>query len=274
MKASVFAFTLLLACLPTALADVRAKLIREAAEHLLGRVGTEVAGETVETLSSKIARYSAKYGDEAIDVIRKSGTQSFKLLDDAGENAPLVMKLLNRYGSDAVWVVTRPKNLAIFVKYGDEAAEAMLKHPRIATDVIDQFGRPAALAIRAASPKNARQIAMMASEGSLKATGHAEELLNVMANFGDKATQFIWKNKGALAIATVAAAFLKSPEPFIDGARDIAEIAAQPIDSAAREVGRGIATGTNWTLLFLVAMILTTAMFSLKTWWGWKHSKT
>lgn len=38
----------------------------------------------------------------------KGHTRGFKLLDDAGENAPLVIQLLNRYGADGVWVASRP----------------------------------------------------------------------------------------------------------------------------------------------------------------------
>lgn len=269
MKTAFLAFTLLLTSVSTAVADIKSKVIREAAEHLLRHFGSEVAGETMETLSSKIARYGVRYGDEAIGAIRTAGSKGFKLLDDAGENAPFVIQLLNRYGADGVWVASKPRRLAIFVKYGNEAAEAMLRHPEIATDVIDQFGRPAALAMRSASTRNARRIAMMADDGFLKATGHAEEMLNVIATYGDKATQFIWANRGSLAVATAATAFLASPEPFINGVTDLAEIAVQPIDSAAREVGREVgrevAAGTDWTLVLLSIPLLLACVLSLKS---------
>jgi hypothetical protein len=269
MKTAFLACTLLLTTVSTAMADIKSKVIREAAEHLLRHFGSEVAGETLETLSSKIARYGVRYGDEAIGAIRKAGSKGFKLLDDAGENAPFVIQLLNRHGADGVWVASRPRHLAIFVKYGNEAAEAMIRHPEIATDVIDQFGRPAALAMRSASSQNARRIAMMADDGSLKATGHAEEMLNVMATCGDKATQFIWANRGSLAVATAATAFLAAPEPFINGVRDLAKIAVQPVDSAAREVarevGRGVAEGADWTLVLLCVPLLLACVLGLKT---------
>lgn len=87
----------------------------------------------------------------------------------------------------------------------------------------------------------------------------------MMATCGDKATQFIWANRGSLAVATAATAFLAAPEPFINGVRDLAEIAVQPIDSAAREVGREVAAGTDWTLVLLSIPLLLACVLTLKS---------
>lgn len=272
-RSVIVALLLILTSYSVVHAGVQSKVAREAAEYLLERFGKEVGEETVETLAEKIAKYGARYGDEAVDAIRKVGPRGFKLLDDAGENAPEVVRLLNRYGNDAVWVASKPRNLAIFVKHGDEAAEAMIKHPGIAGPVIERFGQPAARAVRTVSSQNARRIAMMADDGSLAAAGKADELLEVIGKYGDKAADFIWKHKGALAVATVAAAFLADPQPFIDGIKDIAEVAVRPIDSAAKEVGRGVAEGTNWTLVIISISILIFLVFLvfLLKWKPWKR---
>ena len=270
-RSVVVALLLILTCYSAAQAGVKSKAAREAAEDVLERFGKEIGEETVETLTEKIGRYGARYGDDAIDAIRKAGPRGFKLLDDAGENAPEVVRLLNRYGNDAVWVASKPRNLAIFVKHGDEAAEAMIKHPGIAAPAIERFGQPAARAIRSVSSQNARRVAMMADDGSLAAAGKADELLEVIGKYGDKAANFIWKHKGALAVATVAAAFLADPQPFIDGTKDIAEVAVRPIDSAAKEVGRGVAEGTDWTLVIISISTLLILLVVLRMWKPWKH---
>lgn len=270
-RSVVIALLLILTCHSVVLAGVKSKPAREAAEYLLKRFGKEVGDDTVETLSEKIGRYGARYGDEAVDAIRKAGPRGFKLLDDAGENAPEVIRLLNRYGNDAVWVASKPRSLAIFVKHGDEAAEAMIKHPGIAAPAIEKFGQPAARAMRSVSSRNARRIAMIADDGSLAAAGKADELLEVIAKYGDKAADFIWKHKGPLAVATVAAAFLADPQPFIDGTKDIAEVAVRPIDSGAKEVARGIATGTDWTLVIISISTLLILLLVLRMWKPWKH---
>lgn len=271
IRSVLITLLLILTCYSTVQAGVKSKATREAAEYLLEHFGKEVGEESVETLAEKIGGYGTKYGDDAIDAIRKAGPRGFKLLDDAGENAPEVVTLLNRYGNDAVWVASKPRNLAIFVKHGDEAAEAMIKHPGIAEPVIEKFGQPAARAIRSVSSQNARRVAMMADDGSLAATGQADELLEVIGKYGDNAADFIWKHKGALAVATVAAAFLADPQPFIDGTRDIADVAVRPIDSAAKAVGKGIAEGTNWTLVIISITTLLVVLVSLRIWKPWKH---
>ena len=139
-KSVMIALMLILAYYSTVQAGVQSKAVREAAEYLLERLPKEVGEESVETLTQKIGKYGAKYGDDAIDAIRRAGPRAFTLLDDAGENAPEVVRLLNRYGNDAVWVASKPRNLAVFVKHGDEAAEAMIKHPGIAAPAIEKFG--------------------------------------------------------------------------------------------------------------------------------------
>jgi hypothetical protein len=244
-------------------AGLGSKAAREAAEHLLGRFGKEMGEESVETLAEKIGKYGAKYGDDAIGAIKKAGPRGFRLLDDAGESAPEVIRLVTRYGNDAVWVASRPGKLAVFVKYGEEAAEAMIKHPGISAPVIERFGKPAAHAIRNVSRQNARRIAMMADDGSLVVVGKADGLLEVIGKYGDKGANFVWKHKGALALVTVASAFLADPQPFINGTRDLAEIAIQPVNSAAREVGKGVAERTNWTLVITCGV----SLLALFLWW-------
>lgn len=269
----VIALLLASTCCQTALAGVKSKAAREAAEYLLERFGKEVGEESVETLAEKIGKYSAKYGDDTIDAIRKVGPRGFELLEDAGENAPEIVRLLSRYGDDAVLIASKPRTVAIFLKYGDEAAEAMIKHPGVAAPAIEKLGQPAASAIRAVSPQNARRIAMMADDGSIAAARKADELLHVIGKYGDKAADFIWKHKGALAVVTVAAAFLADPQPFIDGTRDIVEIGARPFDSAAKEVGKGIAKGTNWTLVIISVALLLFLLVTMLLWKPWKRPR-
>ena len=247
-----------------ALAGGKARAVREAAEFLMKRFGKEVAEESVETLAAKISKYSAKYGDDAIEAIRKVGPRGFKLLDDAGENAPHVARLLKRYGGDAVRIVSKPRSLALVAKYGDEAAEAMIDHPGIAAPLIETLGQPAVAALRNVSPQNARRITMMMDDGTLTKAGRADELLQVIGKYGDRAADFVWKHKGAIAVSAVAASFLADPEPYIDGTRDLAEVAVQPFDSAAKEVGRGVGEGTQWTVVIVGVAICFVALVALR----------
>jgi len=244
----------MLAFLPsgTLFAAVTSDVAREAAEYLIERFGKEVGEKGVQTLAVEISACSAKYGDEAITAIRKVGPRTFRLLDDAGENAPEVIGLINRYGNDAVRVASKPRNLAIFVRHGDEAAEAMIKHPGIAAPAIEQLGAPAAAAIRSVSGQNARRIAMMVDDGSLVASGKASEILEIVGRYGDRAASWVWRNKGFLAVATVATAFVADPDPFIGGAVEVVKVGGETlIRPVAEQAGKSI----NWNLFVWIAVI-------------------
>jgi hypothetical protein len=235
----------------TCFASVKSDTAREAAEYILERFGKEVGEKGVQTLTEEITVYGTKYGDEAIEAIRKAGPRTFKLLDDAGENAPEVIGLLNRYGNDAVWVASKPRNLAIFVRHGDEAAEAMIKHPGIAAPAIEKFGVPAATAIRNVSGQNARRIAMMADDGTLVASGKASEILEIVGRHGDRAADWVWRNKGFLAVATVATAFVADPEPFINGTVEVVKVGGEAL---VRPVAEEAAKAINWNLYGILAI--------------------
>jgi hypothetical protein len=236
----------------TLLAGVKSDAAREAAENLMKRFGKEVGEKGVQTLTEEISTYGTRYGDEAITAIRKVGPRTFKLLDDAGDNAPEVVGLINRYGNDAVWVAAKPRNLAIFVRHGDEAAEAMIKHPGVAEAAIEKLGTPAATAIRTVSGQNARRIAMMVDDGSLVASGKAAEILEVVGRYGDRAADWVWRNKGFLAVATVATSFIADPEPFIDGTVEVVKVGGETlVRPVAEEAGRAI----NWSLFGVTAVV-------------------
>ena len=264
---------LALTCSP-AFGGGRSRAVRETAEYLLERFGVELAGETVESVTEKLGRYAARHGDEAIEAIRKVGPSSFKVIDDAGEYAPDAIRLLNRHGNDALRVASNRSNLALISRYGDEAADAMVKHQGIASPLIDEFGKPACEALSAVSGQNARRLAMMAEDGSLSAAGKADEFLSVVGRYGDKAAEFIWNNKGALAVTAVVAAFLSDPQPFIDGTVDLAEVAYSPVTEGGKEVGRGIGQNTNWTGVIMFSILALGATIALLVWRPWIRNRS
>lgn len=110
---------------------------------------------------------------------------------------------------------------AIFIKHGDSAAEALIKHPNLADGLIERFGGDAATALTAISRPNAQRLGMIANEGLLSATARSPELLPVIRQYGDSAMEFIWNNKGALAVATVLGTFLADPKPYISGVSEL-----------------------------------------------------
>ncbi len=262
--------TLAFAVASPAAAGVKTKAAKEAAEYVTRKFGKEAADQSVGTLTRKIEVLAVKNGDEAIIAVKRVGPRTFQIVEDAGENAGQAIKLMARKGDDALWVVAKKNRLATFAKYGDDAAEAMIKHGEVAEPLIDALGKPAAGALNAVSKQSARRMAMLADDGALAQIGRTDELLTVVSKYGDRAMDFIWRNKGSLAIGSALTAFLLNPQPFLDGTADItrtvAENVAKPITAVSGAVATHAVKNTNWTLLFTVIALCVGTMVGFKAW--------
>lgn len=247
---------LLLACCGETRADLKSTAARELAEYLLRKFGMEVAEQSAETLSRKIEVLVLKHGDEAVTAIRRVGPKVLLVVEEAGEHGSEAIKLMARRGDEALWVVAKKNRMAIFLKHGDEAAEAMIRQRAVAEPLIRSFGRPAAVALRTISTRNGRRLAMMADEGTLDRIGRTPEVLDVVGKYGDRAMDFIWRNKGSLAVATALAAFLADPEPFLAGTAEIARVAAENAVKPLAEVPKEVARQVNWTALACWSMLI------------------
>ncbi len=248
----------------TSFAQGKAALARELVEFVTRRFSKEVAEEGSDVLTRKVESLLVKYGDEVAEAVRRVGPRSIKLLDDAAaEGAQQSARLLAKHGDDAVWVVGNQSRRLIASKFGDDAAEAMIKHGEIAEPVLELAGKSAASALRNISTKNGRQMKMMMDEGELVKIGRTSELMNVVAKYGDNAMEFVWKNKGALLVGTALAAFLANPEPFINGTKDLAAVATKvAIEPLAKEIG----SRTNWTVTIFALASACLTYLAFKQW--------
>src|SRR5438067_1118112 len=122
-------------------AGVASGAIRETTEIVMRKFGREVAEESTEAVSRRVAEAGAKFGEEGLEAIGKVGPRAFgRITIEAGEHAPEVVKLTAKYGDQAVWVVSKPRGLAVFLKHGEEAATAVMKHPGIAEGAVEKAG--------------------------------------------------------------------------------------------------------------------------------------
>jgi hypothetical protein len=251
-------FSLLTTLLLPSLAPAgpRSAAVREVAEYVLQQFGKEATGMGLESLTRKTEQLVIQYGPQALQAVRNVGPRTFRLVEGAGEHGDQAVRLLAQHGPQAAGLVSRREALALVARHGDGIAEALLRHPGIAEPLIGRLGDPAVDALRAIKPRNARRLALMQQSGELARIGRTGELLGVIAQYGDRACDWIWRNKGGLTMASVLAAFLADPEPFLDGARDlaglVAEAAIRPIAEVPKAVATEAARRTNWALIALV----------------------
>jgi hypothetical protein len=202
---------------------------RETVEYVLKKFGKEAADEGAEKLAAKTEALAAKHGDEVLAAAKKTGPRGLKLIDDAGANGHEAARLLGRFGDEARPIVGDPARLALASKYGDDAAEAMIKHPEIAEPVVAAYGKAGAKAMSEIGVENGRRLASLVDAGDVAKIGRGEELLGVVGKYGDRGMDFIYRHRKVLATTAVLTAFLANPQPYIDGTLDLAKLAADSV---------------------------------------------
>lgn len=247
----------------TAMAAVPAKAIAETVELFLKRYGDDMLRESTETVTEQLTKVVATYGDEGLDAMRKVGPRGIKVIQEAGENGLDVVKIISRYGDDALWVVSRPKGMAIFIKYGDDAAKVLIKHKGIAEDMIEAHGKSAVAALKAVGAREARQVAILQKDGVIQAGQQGDALLDVIGQHGDRAMDFIWRNKGALAITAGLVTFIADPEPYINGTK---ELVVEGVSRPVSEMGKEVARNTSWTVLGIAGIGMLGGLAAWKAW--------
>jgi hypothetical protein len=226
---------------------------------VFGGVADKAATEATETLVNAMIKAApkvpaAELRNEAVAVVEKYGAEA------AIKTVKLMERNSGRPGT--AWVIRKPDGMAIFLKYGDDAGNAMCKQGVSVGKLIEKYDRPgvsarAAKALNAIEPES-RQVSnmmMLSKEKFFEKSGKADELLETIAKYGDRGAKFIWENKGALAVGTVLVAFLGDPKVFIDGIEKLPPVS----------VLNKMADKANWTLILLAALGIATAFFFYKT---------
>lgn len=230
------------------------KALREALESASRKFSKEFAEEGAERLSIRMSQLAARHGDDLVaGALKRVGPRAGRIVEEAGENGGLALRLMAQHGDEAMPLVSKASALRVVAQHGDEAATAIMKHGGIGETVIEQFAKEGAEALVKVTPQNGRRLAMMAAEGQLK-----PELLTVVSRYGDGACDFIWRNKGALTVGAALTAFITSPDEFMDGTAQltgvVAEAAVQPLAELPKAVAVEAAKSFHWTLAFVVVV--------------------
>jgi len=257
-------------------AGVTTAMIRETVEAISKKFGREVAEQGVETVTRKVEALAAKYGDNALTATRKLGPQALKYADEAGDLAGDSLRIMSRYGDDAVRIVSKPEVLRMAVKYGDDATESIIKYgPDMMTPILSKYGDDAARAINKLSKPEAIELATKMADPAFAKLAAPEKLLGVVGKYGDSAMVFINKHWKALAVGTACLAFVNDPEPFINGTKELVVGGADVIArNVAAPLAQGVAEGTNWTIFLGILAVGILAVISFKIYLKQRAAKT
>jgi hypothetical protein len=215
---------------------------REAAEWAVRKLGGTTARVGEDAISRRAESFAAQHGEDAM-----------RRLVSAGDHAAMAEELCAQIGKRAPHA---PRQLALRAAHGEDAALALNRHGALAEPLIAGLGRPAARALAALGPRQARRLAILADSGELARIGRTPELLAVLARFGDRAMAFVWDHKGALATSAVLAAFLNDPRLFLDGAKSLAGAVARPLTQVPGRVDAAVAQAIDWWIIAPCTAIL------------------
>jgi hypothetical protein len=226
-----------------------------AARRVAREVVESFGREAVEAAEPRVARLVEAYGEEAATVLRKVGPSGVQAMERFG--APS-LRILARWGDDGIRLlaVEGDSAVAALARYGDEAVELMIRHPGVGRDLLAQFGGQ--VLRRPLSTESVVALNRLAEP--IRASGRSAEILAVVETFGDRACDFLWRNKGTIFLAAVLTAFLHDPEPYLDGVK---QLVVQP----ATQLAQDAASRTNWTLVVLVAVLLVAGWLGIR--WNW-----
>jgi hypothetical protein len=226
---------LVVALLPGVPAEAGAmtKGLREAMTYVGKKFGREVAEEGAERVSVQLTRLAARHGEEVVSkAFRKVGPRAGRLVEQAGDQGGIAIRLLAKHGDEAIPLIGRSTALTTVARYGDQAAAAIIKHGTVGEQLVGQFAKEGAEALVNVTPKNGRRL--------------KPELMQVVSRYGDRACDFIWSHKGALAVGATLTAFVTQPGPFLDGTQKLTAVVA---DATVKPLAIGVANNTNWTLI-------------------------
>lgn len=229
---------------------------QSAAARRAAREVVEAFGrEAVEAAEPRVARLLEAYGDEAAVVLRKVGPSGVQALERFGAPG---LKILARWGDDGLRLlaVEGEPAVAALARYGDEAVEIMIRHPGVGRDLLTQFGAQALRApLRTESMVTLNRLA-----DPIRRSGRSEEIFKVIEQYGDRACDFLWRNKGTIFAAAVLASFLHDPKPYLDGVK---QLVVQPASDLAHDA----ASRTNWTLVVISALLIASGWLGIR--WAW-----
>ena len=232
-----------------------------AARRVAREVVESFGREAVEAAEPRVLRLVEAYGEEAGMVLRRVGPSGIQALERFGASG---LRILARFGDDGIRLLAIEGDAAVvaLARYGEEAVELMIRHPGVGSEVLATFGSQ----VLRTPLRTESMIALGRLSEPIRNSGRSPEILAVIEKYGDRACDFLWRNKGTLFVGSVLAAFLHDPKPYIEGLK---QLAVEP----ASQVAHDAATRTNWTLVVISAILIASVWLGIRWAWAARRSR-
>jgi len=232
-----------------------------AARRVAREVVESFGREAVEAAEPSVLRLVETYGEEAGMVLRRVGPSGIQAMERFGASG---LRILARFGDDGVRLLAIEGDAAVaaLARYGEEAVELMIRHPGVGREVLATFGSQ----VLRTPLRTESMIALGRLSEPIRNSGRSTEILAIIEKYGDRACDFLWRNKGTIFVGSVLAAFLHDPKPYIEGLK---QLAVEP----ASQVAHDAATRTNWTLVVISAILIASVWLGIRWAWAARRSR-
>ncbi len=221
--------------------SVAVKLVQSWVTHYADDVARLGGREAAEEMAEQAV---ARYGDEALLLLKKSGPQGLRLLKRYGDEA---IAWTRAGGEEALQVMARPsferEILPVLRRGGPELIGIEARTPGTIGSLVRSYGSSGALAAKNLSPANVVRFAQAGP--ALEKMGRAEDFSRLVSRFGDevfavieKALAVVGKHPKGAVIGLGFAYVLSNPETMN---LFVGELARTP-GEVAKEVVRLFAT--------------------------------
>jgi hypothetical protein len=203
-------------------ASVAGKGSREVAEIVLKNGGREITEEALEKTTLQLSRVVEKCGQEALPVCKKYGPKALRVLYDAGDDGgTYLVKAIDQYGDDAIRAGATRLGRSVIREGNELGIRNVARFNDQIVPLMRRYGSSADRAFAALTEtRDAQRLLLLEAEKIIPSIKFGE-LLDVVGKYGQKGLDFIWKNKGPLAVLDVLVTFLKDPEAYINGVKDL-----------------------------------------------------
>jgi hypothetical protein len=231
-----------------------------AARRVAREIVESFGREAVESAEPRVLRLVEAYGEEAAAVLRRVGPPGVLAMERFGAPG---LRILSRFGEDGVRLLAVEGEAAVaaLARYGEEGVGLMVRHPGVGREVLEAFGAQ----VLRAPLRTESVITLDRLAEPIRKSGRSAEILSVVERYGDRACDFLWRNKGTIFAGAVLASFLHDPKPYLDGVK---ELAVEPASRVAREA----AAKTDWTLVAISAIFIAAVSLGLR--WGWSTRRS
>lgn len=213
-------------------------------------------------LGERALKLQAKHGEEASKLMIKAGPSAVRALERAGDKAPEIIRLYNKMGKGALSLAENKRGLTLIMDLGDDVAPVIAKHSDKATDLITVYGRRAIEPLKQVNRQDAVKLALLHKDKVLTTDPDRIKLLDICGKYGKRGVDFIYDNKGKLLVAATLATFVADPEPYINGAKELASTAiTQAVAPVALEASKKI----KWNLWIGVSIAALAGFFFYKS---------